>query len=204
MQLSRRRRKALVPFMVLLALVACLWAMPSTAFASDYPRNDNLSEQLIRDRFSQINSSYAIGEEFTAEDADFVLRYGVTANTPSLLDSRSFTMSGSGYGTTVNVSGNVYHNGTFSYSYGANAWVNKTYGPTPRSMTLTVHCTSYGVVGSGGIGIIYNDSVSYTGSNTNSFNASPSRTYSGVMTSYIVETWVDVTTSSGNFFTIHE
>lgn len=71
-------------------------------------------------------------------------------------------------------------------------------------MTLTVHCTSYGVVGSGGVGIIYNDSVSYTGSYTNSFSASPSRTYSGVMTTYIVEVWVDVTTSTGNFFTVHE
>lgn len=204
MQLSSHWRTVLVPFMVLFAFIACLWAMPSSAFASDYPQNDNLSEQQIKDRFSQINSSYAVGEEFSAEDTDFVLRYGISAKTPSLLDSRGFTMSGSGYGTTVSVSGNVYHNGTFNYTYGANAWVNKTYGGTPRAMTLTVHCTSYGVVGSGGVGIIYNDSVSYTGSYTNSFSASPSRTYSGVMTTYIVEVWVDVTTSTGNFFTVHE
>ena len=56
MQLCSHWRTVLVPFMVLFAFIACLWAMPSSAFASDYPQNDNLSEQQIKDRFSQINS----------------------------------------------------------------------------------------------------------------------------------------------------
>ena len=73
---------------------------------------------------------------------------------------------------------------------------------TPRKMTLTVHCTSYGIVGSGGAVKIYDDGVSASTSYSNSFYASPARSYSGYMLWYNVSAWLDVTTSEGNFFTV--
>ena len=194
-----------------LLAVACMVLPPSHAWASEFPENDNLSEKQIADRFREINETYDVGEVFSDSDADFVLRYGNRIGVPEEDSSSSaapqprgsFSFSGSGYGTTVSVSGTIYHNGTFNYTYGANATISKTAGGTPQSMTFTVHCTAYGVVGNDGIGKIYDNGVSVTRTNTNSFYASPSRTYSGVMITYVVECWVDVTTSDGHFFTAH-
>ena len=190
-------------FVALLFATASCFALSSLAWASDFPENDNLSSSEISERFHSINATYQVGEEFNDSDADFVLRYGKKPSSIALYGSDQFNISGSGSGTTVKASGTLYHNGTFQYTYGGNVTITKTAGPTPKKLTLTVHCTSYGVVGSGGVGIIYNDGVSASKSNASTFVASPSRTYTGYMTVYSVEAWVDVTTSSGNFFTVH-
>lgn len=41
----------------------------------DFPQNENLDTRAVAERFERINGSYAIGEAFSAEDADFILRY---------------------------------------------------------------------------------------------------------------------------------
>lgn len=202
---TSKRITTLVLFGITALALSCIGFLTTPiAHASQFPENDNLSDIAIKDRFHQINTGYEVGEEFSASDADFVNRYAQKPDSPMPLATQNFSVSGrSPDGTTVSAYGNLYHNGTISYSYGGNVTVNKTAGSTPRSMTLTVHCTSYGIVGSGGVGIIYNDGVSHTANWVNSFYASPSRTYAGVMTAYSVEGWIDVTTASGNFFTIH-
>lgn len=177
--------------------------------------NGNESEQLsqaqITQRLMEIDSSYDVGEPFSAEDAAFVLAYasraddvessGADSNSPR--GSHTFTVSGTKYGTTVTASGNLYHNGvTPSYTYGGNVTIRTTAGSTPKRLKLTVHCTSYGIVGENGFGKIYDGQVSASKKNAKTFKASPKRTYSGFMNLYSVYGWVDVTTSNGNFFTI--
>ena len=193
-----------VLFAVAVFVAGILGAFTTPAWADSYPENENLSSQEITDRFKLIDASYEVGEAFSEVDADFVLRYGMKpVNGDVYRASQNFNVSGSGYGTSINATGSLYHNGVVpSYSYGGNVNINTTYGPTPKNLKLTIHCTSYGIIGSGGVGIIYNDEVSASKSWSSSFSASPSRSYSGYMVSYSVYGWVDVTTSSGNFFTV--
>ena len=182
-----------------------LMAFSPSAYASVYAENDNLTDEQISERFKEINSTYSIGEVFNECNTEFIMLYASKPNTSSIapLDSQGFNVTGSGYGTSVRCTGSLYHNGTVpSYNYGGNINVAKTSGPTPRKMTLTVHCTSYGIVGSGGAVKIYDDGVSASTSYSNSFYASPARSYSGYMLWYNVSAWLDVTTSEGNFFTV--
>lgn len=202
--MTRKLSKMMLSAFFLIAFCAiCLAVLPEDASASENSQNDELSQQQIEKRFHEINSTYEVGEVFSSSDADFVLQYSTRPNASFQRGGQNFSIGGGGYGTYVNASGYIYHNGTFNYTYGANANINKTSGGTPRSMTFTVHCTSYGVIGDQGIGIIYNDGTSYTSTYTNSFYANPSRTYTGYMIGYVVECWVDVTTSDGNYFTVH-
>lgn len=196
-----KRAGYLIVGIAAILLVAAAF-QPIQCWAATYPENEGLTEQEVQDRFREINSTYDIGEAFNASDAEFVLTYGINPDSPSTRDSKYFHTSGTGSGTTVQASGTLYHNGTFNYTYGGNITISKSNGPTPRNLKLTVHCTAYGPVGSGGVGIIYNDGVSTSEANSAYFSASPSRTYSGVMTVYSLEAWVDVTTASGNMFTI--
>ena len=189
---------------LLLLCSALVLILPGRAMASDFPENDNLTSEQITERFREINASYEIGEAFSDSDADFVERYATPSNEPVIQTrgSSSFSKSGSKSGTTVKISGSIYHEGTFNYKYGANVTVKTTGGSTPQKMKFTVHCTAYGLVGSGGIAIVYNDGVSHTVKNTRSFTASPSRTYTAVTSFHVVECWLDVTTANGSFFTI--
>lgn len=196
--------KIVASFMAVVFLAIAFGLFPDSAWAASYPENENLSSEEVADRFALIDSSYEVGEAFSEVDADFVLRYGKKpTNGEVYRASQNFNVSGSGYGTSINATGSLYHNGVApSYSYGGNVNINTTSGPTPKNLKLTIHCTSYGIIGSGGVGIIYNDEVSASRAWSSSFSAAPSRSYSGYMVSYSVYGWVDVTTSSGNFFTV--
>ena len=200
-QLTTSLPKIAALFAILLLGISIALFAPNLAFASEFPENDGLTEQEVRERFREIRTSYDVGEEFSASDADFVLRYAVDPSKPAARGSSAFQKTGSLGGTSATMSGTLYHNGTFSYTYGANATISVS-GPTPKNLVFTVHCTSYGVVGSGGVGIIYDGEVSATKSNSSYFQANPSRTYSGVMTLYSVECVLDVTTSRGSFLTV--
>lgn len=188
---------------LVLALMMCFSILPVTAHASEAPQQvSSGSYEAIRARIREINDAYDLYEPMSEEDAKFIQTYASSMSTVQTRGSSGFNWTKSADGTTVNVSGNVYHNGTFSYTWGANMSVSTTSGSTPRSMVAKVRCVGYGVSGSG-YGKIYDRTLSRTWTNTRSFFYGPSASYSAVSAVYTVDAWVDVTTSGGSFFTVN-
>ena len=171
----------------------------SAAFAD--PIIEETGQEVIH-RLRAINDRYEVGEPFSAEDAVYVLNYSTKPNDPVPYDSHNVSMSGGLYGTNVTVTGSVYHNGTFTYTYGGTLVAKKTSGATPKKFVSSIRCTSYGIAGSGGVIKIYDDKVSASKLNSNSFTANLSESYVGYMFSYALDPSVVVTTSSGDVFTI--
>ncbi|MDR3315084.1 MAG: hypothetical protein LBS98_01155 [Coriobacteriales bacterium] len=187
-------------------VVVLAFAVPATSAFADstsndalYPENIGLTQQEVKARFDTINSTYEADEPFYGSDADFVLRYGINPNTPQLFAASSFSKTVTQFGTTVNYSGTIFHNGTFSYTYGGNVTAQRTAGLTPQYMIAYVHCTAYGVLGSGGAIIIHDGTVSHAVNNANTLSMNKSRDYAGVMVVFYLSTYCDVTTSQGGF-----
>ena len=165
-----------------------------------FPENENLASTQISERFAAINSTYNVGEPFSASDADFVSKYGVSPNEPSARGSHFFDVTGSGYGTTIRFYGTIYHNGTFNYTWGGDINAYKYSGTLPQQLALEIECTSYGAIGSGGIGIIYHQTIgNVSGSNPPTWSYSGFRNYSGTTISYSLSAYCTVTTASGSF-----
>ena len=110
----------------------CLLFTPNYALASEFPENENLTEAEIQERFREIRTSYEVGEEFSASDANFVLQYATNPNAQLARGSSSFSKTKTSNGTTVTMSGTIYHNGTLNYTYGANATITAS-GSTPKN-----------------------------------------------------------------------
>ncbi|MDO4429629.1 MAG: hypothetical protein Q4B91_09105 [Atopobiaceae bacterium] len=195
------KRKTLLVFAT---TIICLLLTPLAARAKtcDSPATPTYTDAQIADRLQEINERYDLYEPMSAEDAAFVQEYATPVGSPATRGSSSFSWTKSGGGTQVTVTGNVYHNGTLSYTWGANMDVATISGPTPRSMVARVQCTAYGVLGDNLYGKIYDRTVSRTYSNTRSFHYAPAVNYSGVAAVYSVNASVDVTTSNGSFFTV--
>ena len=176
--------------------------LPAHAKSATSNNSSMLSEQQIASRLQEINERYDLFEPMSDEDAAFVQQYASPVNAPATRGSSSFSWTKSGGGTQVTVSGNVYHNGTLNYTWGANMDVATVSGSTPRTMVAKVHCTAYGILGDNLYGKIYDRTVSRTYSNTRSFHYAPAVSYSGVAAAYTVNASVDVTTANGSFFTV--
>ena len=175
-------------------------AFSPVAYALPQNGVETLTEPQIQQRLDEINSSYEVGEAFSADDRDFVLRY---AEKPSMArKSKDFSVTKTSSKTTVTASGTIYHNGTVAYSYGGRITAKKTKGKTPKKYLITVSCVAYGVVGNDGIGKIYDDSKSVAKRDADSFVADINSDYAGVMVAYCVSANVGVTTSTGDYFDI--
>lgn len=195
----KKKLKAICACAVSFSMCAAL--SPLAAAVESRSAEEPLTEAQIQQRLDEINSSYEIGEAFSQEDEDFVLQY---ATSPRSRASQSFSVTKTYSNTTVSVSGSIYHTGTISYSYGGDIAVKKTKGKTPQKYKVTVSCVAYGVVGSDGVGKIYDGSVSASKSNADTFNANLSEDYAGVMVAYDLSAKVRVTTSTGDVFTISD
>ena len=166
---------------------------------------NGLSQSQIKERLKEINARYEVGEEFSADDAQFVKTYAAPATQPAIMtvDSNSTFNKTKTYGkTTVNASGSLFHKGTFAYIYGGNVKVTTKSETTPKKIKIVIHCTSYGVVGSGGVGKIYDGKVKAAKENSKKFSTDLRGSYSGVAVTYDVDCSVKITTSAGNVFTI--
>lgn len=187
---------------LLLALAICLSALAPQPVSA---REDNsLSLEQISAQLIEISTSYQVGDVLSDEDAAFVKAHALSANDANLQPrgSASVYETRTAYGTSARLSGTVWHNGSFNYNFGGNLTGTITSGATPRSMTVTVFCQSYGIVGSSTV-LTYSDSVSQTSQNSRSVSMSKSKNYSGVAALYMINSQLDVTTSSGNGFTIN-
>lgn len=180
----------------------------SSAIASEATADEAaavpLTKSQIKQHLREINEKYEVGEEFSAEDAEFVKTYA-SSNSQSdimLADESSFNKTKTLAKTTVRAKGSIYHNGTISYSYGGTVKVTKISGKTPQKIKVIIHCTSYGAVGTGGVGKIYDKKISASKENADSFTANLRDSYAGLSVAHDIDCSVKVRTAAGDLLTI--
>ncbi|MFD4704638.1 hypothetical protein ACFWM3_07200 [Gottfriedia sp. NPDC058432] len=164
----------------------------------------NLTEEQKIERFSKIDKEYDIGEPFDLEDQVFIEMFaekqGVQKITPyaSFPASKSKTVNG----VTVKVSGNVSQdiNNFINQSFGANVKTQTTAGATKvNSIKTVVYHNAYGIVGSKGVGKVYDGTLSTSGKNT-TLNAT--KKYTAVVV--YASTWCEVTVNhAAGTFTVN-
>ena len=160
---------------------------------------DELDNQAITERFNEIQLAYAPGDPLTPEDEAFVKQYATSQNR-SARGTQTFYMTASTVDAYVVAQGNAYHNGTFSYTYGANAQIANQSGGTPRWMDLTVRCDCFGVGQNGSTTFQGSHSCSASTSYQNSFYASPSDAYQGVTAYWNLTLILTGSSAQGNYF----
>jgi hypothetical protein len=177
-----------------------------------YSINKNLNSKQIAERFTEINSKYALYQPFSAVDAEFVRTYANPANTvsagsisPMSSKTQSFsksdtthTVQTSFYGSVssaFDVNGNVLLN-----SYGGNITAAITGGKSNwRGTTLVITCTAYGLVGSGGIGMVYNGQISGSTTTASTYTLNQSQLYSALAAYAYVDAEAIINTNSGSY-----
>lgn len=205
MSISNISRRELISKAALLAVGLSAFSLSlgsSLAVAEgSFPENDNLTPEEIEDRFSIISNSYAVGEEFSASDANFVMRYANTSQA-STRASDSFSVVDTYYGQTYGLNGTGWNNGqgAFSYTIGGEGF-GYCEGTTPRSMTLCIRLEAYGLIGSDGVGKIFEDTSSNTSYSSTRVQHSVERPYGGYFVGWRVSSWIDVVDYAGNTFT---
>jgi hypothetical protein len=192
-----------------------------------YDANKNLDFIQANERFDQIESTYEVGEALPPVDAEFVRAYGnevtnynadainsdPTVKPPanggpiSPLDTTStigFSKTKSEYGVSVSFHGKVYNTiGTWlTNSYRGNEGVDVTSGSSKIThLKDIVSNTAYGLIGQGGIGMVYNGSID-TGDHCTSHTAcymDKTEQYTAYVVYSHVSTHTEVTTASGEF-----
>ncbi|MEP9407491.1 hypothetical protein ABKP09_14320 [Peribacillus frigoritolerans] len=182
--------------------------------------NKNLSEEQIRERFKQINSTYEIQEPFSEEDTEFVRVYAPSTEsvddtetnngiqTMSLKfgnsNSESFSKTKTAYGVTVKFTGTVYVNiGLVNNSYrGKTKAVITSGGSKVNSIKLGVTNSAYGAIGGGGtrFGLVYNGGTTSTTKTQTTWNMDKTVKYTGVAVVYThTDAYVQVATKTGTF-----
>lgn len=182
--------------------VAPFSLVSSRALANEsFPENENLTPEEISNRFFLINRSYAVGEEFNASDADFISRYANTSQV-STREAKNFSQVETYYGQTYGLNGTGWNNGTgfMSYVIGGECY-GYSEGETPQKMSLAIEVTAYGVVGTGGVGVIYHDISSNASNWSTTVQHSMERPYGGYFTGWSVGSWIDVVDYAGHTFT---
>ena len=189
----------------------------------EYEINKDLSEEQIRERFRQINSTYEIQEPFSEEDSEFIRAYALSTESVDTLEdteinggiqtmslkfgnsnSESFSKSKTAYGVTVKFTGTVYVDiGLVNNSYrGKTKAVITSGGSKVSNLKLGVTNSAYGLVGGGGtiVGLVYNDETSSKTSTKTTWNMDKTVKYTGVGVVYTyTDAYVQVATTSGTF-----
>lgn len=197
------KAKCIFVFVVLLLTSV----VPSTAFAlescpEDMTYQARLTSDDITARFRSIHESYEVGDVLSEDDAEFVHKYAKADNQIETRLSGSFNQTGSYYGVTANVAGTVWHNAELTgYNFGGNVTGRILSGATPKNMTVTVTCDSFGMVGGETI-LTYKDKVSQTSYNSKTVTMNKSKFYTAGIVLYTINTTLDVTTADGAGFNI--
>ncbi|TCS95778.1 hypothetical protein [Hazenella coriacea] len=128
---------------------------------------EELTPQQIEEQFKEIDAKYKIGEEFSMEDAEFVKKYAKKPGySPEGVGNvtRSVFGVGKGGGIRAESKGTARNNiGVINNSFGATFTTATTSGGAKViSIRNEVSITAYGAVGSGGIGKVYQKTLSNT------------------------------------------
>lgn len=168
------------------------------------------SNHITRE-YMRLFQSYEVDDILTNEDSEFVRNYLIKDKLLNPLHDTvigSFRTTGnvnesdSQFGTSVTLTGTVWHTGTFNYNFGGRLNGYVTAGPVPKNMTITVYCMAWGLEGSQ-LGLAYKDQVSHTVYNSKSIYMNKSKNYTGISAVHSINTSLDVTTASGAGFTVN-
>lgn len=170
-------------------------------------KNQNLTDRQIAQRFEEINSKYQVGEEFSEDDAEFVRTYATPAGSGDAAvmatQSQSFSKTGSRYGVSASFSGSVFSNiGLLTSSFGGNVRCTILSGQALQWLSTELHITqtTYGLVGSSGIGIIYSGHISAGPTHASPFSMNQSRTYNGLLAVFgYTHSYCVIHTKTGTF-----
>lgn len=116
------------------------------------------TKEEIDQRFEHISQKYNIGDELSKEDAKFVKKYAKPVEkSVESQKSQSFNKTGYTPGKKIggNIKGNVTSNlGVLKNSWGTNFLAKKVKGKTTKITASATH-TAYGLIGSGGVGLVH-------------------------------------------------
>lgn len=169
---------------------------------------EELTSYEIDLRFQQIEEKYTVGEELSEEDANFVNQYAIRPQSELEIalqatgGSKKVNASRTKYGVTAALTGNVWHNGTGTYQWGATLTGKITSGATPKKMKVSAKVQAFGPTGSNGLSLTYTKTLSTTTKNSRTVQMSKSDSYAGLIVAYYVTSQLDVTTASGSEFTV--
>lgn len=171
----------------------------SNAFAAD---SDFLSKEQIAARFDEIRNCYSSGDELSEADAEFVSKYATSQQiaTRGIGGNSTFYMTASTVDAYVIAQGYAYHNGTISYTYGADVSVTKQSGGTPQWMEFSVTCDSYGVGQNGNTTFNGSHTCSHHVDGLNSFYANLSDGYNAYTVYWNLTLRLTGTSAGGNYF----
>lgn len=186
----------------LCCIAFALILLPHLAVAAE------LSPYEIDARFQRIGQTYSPGEELSEQDAAFVKQYAMHSEDAThpvnraTNGSTNVNSSRTMYGVSANLSGRVWHSGTFAYQWGATLTGKITSGSTPKRMTVSAKVQAFGATKSSGLSLAYTHTLSNTSYNSRTVQMSKSDSYAGLVVAYYVTSQLDVTTSSGSSFTV--
>jgi len=176
---------------------------PISKIEVNYLVNMNLTDEQVAQRFQYINSSYQIGQPFSKEDTEFVRAYAYPAKQMSrALSTQNIENTVNSGGFYGRITGTVFTNlGVTNHSFGGNLMSTAT-GGTINKINIWIQCTAYGIVGSDGlIGLVYNKTISGTGTQSPTyFNSSQPFTAGALYTSVVCGS--TITYNSGSTLTV--
>lgn len=196
MKTRRVAKKCFLTFSLTL-LVICSLLAPGAAFA-----HTSLDSTQINIRFSQIDSTYEIGDALSEEDAAFVLAYASRADLQKnqTRAGTNINKSFTSYGVTANLSGNIWHNALAAHEWGGNLTGTITSGSTPKHMRVYAHVQAFGVAADGTVSLGYSKTLDNDSYNSKSVRMNQSSSYSGFFPLSYVTSGLEVTTASGDKF----
>lgn len=167
--------------------------------------NKNLTRDQIAQRFQTINNSYKIGEPFSKEDSEFVRAYANPTNKSAATDmsiASTDTLSIDNLDDANGVYGRIYGTifsttGTLNHSFGGN--LTGTAASSTHSiskLTVYVQHTAYGIIGSDGVGLVYNKTISAS-SITTPIYFNKSQPYSAAVLYTSTTCWLNVKYDNG-------
>ena len=202
MMIKNNQYRTALSFVFIILVCSLMAFSPANALASSYSKIE------VAERFKQIALTYSVGEILSEEDRTFVETYG---SQPSLSPDASLYATGGSsdanasrtmYGVTATLLGEVWHSGTGAYEWGATLTGRATSGPTPSKLEVSAKVQAFGLTSSGGMILLYTNTLSNTSYNSRVVQMSRSDSYAGLVVFYYVTSQLDVTTSSGATFTV--
>ncbi|PES23079.1 hypothetical protein [Bacillus cereus] len=159
--------------------------------SAETPSSSKLTSEQVVQKFEEIDKKYPYNVELSKEDAKFIKEYADP--NPALFgpdkakakmnyenygkDSRYFNKSGSGSGISATINGYVWDDiGIINNSFGAYFSTSVNSGKATKIVN-SVSITSYGLVGSGGIGKVYSKTLSSSNTNQNYLYSDMSQGY---------------------------
>lgn len=155
-------------FFTVLVIILGLVLTLNSAFAEKKVEVEEpkLTEEQINGKLNEISKKYEAGELLSLEDAEFVKQYVPPAipkdqGNIQIMKFKETQVYGSNANSTIGgeVTGNIWADtGFINHSFGGKVTTKVTKG-RHESIKTRIRHMAFGAAGSGGIGIVYNDSL---------------------------------------------